>query len=49
MRTGVRDDPDRIAAVRASLLKAQVRADVGRRRHRAQALGSRRPVDSGEG
>ncbi len=32
MRTGVKDDPDRIAAVRASLLKAQVRVDVARRR-----------------
>jgi F-type H+-transporting ATPase subunit epsilon len=50
MRTGVRDDPDRIAAVRASLLKAQVRADVGRRRrHRTQALGGRRPADTDEG
>lgn len=39
MRTGVKEDPDRIAAVRASLLKAQVRADVGRRRRRAQAMG----------
>jgi F-type H+-transporting ATPase subunit epsilon len=48
MRTGVKDDPDRIAAVRASLLKAQVRADVGRRRRRAQALGSRPPADTGE-
>ena len=45
MRTGVKDDPDRIAAVRASLLKAQVRAEVGRRRHRAQALGSSAPPD----
>jgi F-type H+-transporting ATPase subunit epsilon len=50
MRTGVKDDPDRIAAVRASLLKAQVRADVGRRRrHRTQALGGRRPADTDEG
>ncbi len=48
MRTGVKDDPDRIAAVRASLLKAQVRADVGRRRRRAQAMGSRPPADSDE-
>jgi F-type H+-transporting ATPase subunit epsilon len=40
MRTGVKDDPDRIAAVRASLLKAQVRLDVGRRRRRAMATGS---------
>lgn len=43
MRTGVKDDPDRIAAVRASLLKAQIRVDVGRRRrHRAAALGGGR-------
>jgi F-type H+-transporting ATPase subunit epsilon len=40
MRTGVKDDPDRIAAVRASLLKAQVRLDVGRRRRRTMAAGS---------
>lgn len=43
MRTGVKDDPDRVAAIRASLLKAQVRADVGRRRRRAQALGAPPP------
>ena len=43
MRTGVKDDPDRIAAVRASLLKAQVRSEVGRRRRRAQAMGSTPP------
>ncbi len=46
MRTGVKDDPDRIAAVRASLLKAQVRAEVGRRRRRAQAMGGT-PPDQG--
>lgn len=40
MRTGVKDDPTRIAAIRASLMKAQVRADVGRRRRRAQTLGT---------
>ena len=40
MRTGVKDDPDRIAAVRASLLRAQARIDVGRRRRRATAGGS---------
>jgi len=45
MRTGVKDDPDRIAAVRASLLKAQIRVDVGRRRRRAQAMGSQPPPD----
>jgi F-type H+-transporting ATPase subunit epsilon len=42
MRTGVKEDPDRIAAVRASLLKAQVRLDVGRRRRRAMATGHAR-------
>ncbi len=46
MRTGIKDDPDRIAAIRVSLLKAQVRADVGRRR--AHALGSERPPDLSE-
>ena len=46
MRTGVKDDPDRIAAIRASLLKAQVRAEVGRRRRRrTQAMGSELPPD----
>ncbi len=44
MRTGVKDDPDRIAAVRASLLKAQVRSNVGRRR-RTQAMGGVTPPD----
>ncbi|HRO24705.1 MAG TPA: hypothetical protein PLR07_10475, partial [Promineifilum sp.] len=38
MRTGVKDDPDRIAAVRASLLRAQARVDVGRRRRRHHAV-----------
>jgi F-type H+-transporting ATPase subunit epsilon len=42
MRTGVKEDPDRIAAVRASLLKAQVRLDVGRRRRRTMATGHAR-------
>ena len=46
MRTGVKDDPDRIAAVRASLLRAQARVDVGRRRrHRAQPMGGGAPPD----
>ena len=45
MRTGVKDDPDRIAAVRASLLKAQVRSEVGRRRRRTQAMGGVTPPD----
>lgn len=45
MRTGVKDDPDRIAAVRVSLLKAQMRADVGRRRRRAQPMGGEMPSD----
>ena len=44
MRPGVKDDPDRIAAVRASLLKAQVRSNVGRRR-RTQAMGGVTPPD----
>lgn len=39
MRTGVRDDPDRIAAVRASLLRAEARINVGRRRRRSTAGG----------
>jgi F-type H+-transporting ATPase subunit epsilon len=43
MRTGVRDDPERIAAVRASLLRAQARVNVGRRRRRAQAMGGATP------
>lgn len=48
MRTGIKDDPDRTAAIRVSLLKAQVRADVGRRRRRAHALSSERPPDLSE-
>lgn len=48
MRTGIKDDPDRTAAIRVSLLKAQVRADVGRRRRRAHALGGERPPDLSE-
>ena len=46
MRTGVRSDPDSIAAVRASLLRAEARINVGRRRRRATATGRR--IDSGE-
>ena len=46
MRTGVKDDPDRIAAVRASLLRAEARVTVGRRRRRTTASGLR--SDSGE-
>ena len=46
MRTGVKDDPDRIAAVRASLLRAEARVTVGRRRRRSTASGLR--SDSGE-
>lgn len=41
MRTGVKDDPERIAAVRASLLRAEARVNVGRRRRRATASGLR--------
>ena len=40
MRTGVKDDPDRIAAVRASLLRAEARINVGRRRRRSTAMGA---------
>jgi len=39
MREGVPDDPERLAAIRASLLRAQVRLDVGRRRRRAMPAG----------
>ena len=48
MRTDVKDDPDRIAAIRVSLLKAQVRADVGRRRRRTPAMGSELSPDQRE-
>ena len=41
MRTGVKDDPDRIAAVRASLMRAEARVNVGRRRRRSAATGRR--------
>ena len=34
MRDGVPDDPERMAQIRASLMRAQVRLDVGRRRRR---------------
>ncbi len=46
MRTGVKADPDSIAAVRASLLRAEARINVGRRRRRATAAGRR--TDSSE-
>ena len=46
MRTGVKDDPDRIAAVRASLMRAEARVNVGRRRRRSAATGRR--MESGE-
>lgn len=32
MREGVPEDPERVAQIRASLMRAQVRLDVGRRR-----------------
>jgi F-type H+-transporting ATPase subunit epsilon len=49
MRTGVRDDPDRVAAVRASLMRAQIRVDVGRRRRpRATPMGGGRREDQDE-
>jgi F-type H+-transporting ATPase subunit epsilon len=38
MREGVREDPDRLAQIQASLLRAQVRIDVGRRRRRQRAV-----------
>lgn len=40
MKEGVPDDPDRYAQIRASLLKAQVRLDVGRRRRRRAGISS---------
>ncbi|MCA9922236.1 MAG: F0F1 ATP synthase subunit epsilon [Anaerolineales bacterium] len=40
MREGVPEDPERSAQIRASLMRAQVRLDVGRRRRRrAMAAG----------
>ncbi|HEX6384032.1 MAG TPA: F0F1 ATP synthase subunit epsilon [Anaerolineae bacterium] len=41
MKEGVPEDPERYAQIRASLLRAQVRLDVGRRRRR------QRPVVTG--
>jgi F-type H+-transporting ATPase subunit epsilon len=38
MREGVREDPDRLAQIQASLLRAQIRIDVGRRRRRQRAM-----------
>jgi len=32
MKEGVKDDPDRYAQIQASLMRAQIRLDVGRRR-----------------
>lgn len=46
MREGVPEDPERLAAIRASLLRAQARLDVGRRRRRAMPAG--RPVQPRE-
>lgn len=42
MKEGVPDDPERYAQIRASLLRAQIRLDVGRRRS-----GRRRTMPSG--
>ncbi len=36
MRDGVPEDPERLAQIRASLLRAQVQLDVGRRRRRRE-------------
>jgi hypothetical protein len=41
MREGVPEDPEQYAQIRASLLRAQIRLDVGRRR------GHRRMMTSG--
>ncbi|MEZ4517421.1 MAG: F0F1 ATP synthase subunit epsilon [Chloroflexota bacterium] len=44
MREGVPEDPERVAQIRASLLRAQARLNVGtRRRHRTMATGAGRP------
>ena len=48
MREGVPDDPDRLAAIQVSLLRAQVRIDVGRRRRRHRTLPMGRPGGSEE-
>lgn len=48
MREGVREDPEQAAAIRASLLRAQARLDVGRKRRRAQAMGGGRQSDQRE-
>jgi len=50
MREGVPEDPERVAQIRASLLRAQVRMDVGRRRHRrAMTPGDYAPRAEDEG
>lgn len=42
MKEGVPEDPEKYAQIRASLLRAQIRMDVGRkRRHTMATLGSR--------
>ena len=38
MREGVPEDPDRLAQIQASLMRAQIRIDVGRRRRRQRAM-----------
>jgi F-type H+-transporting ATPase subunit epsilon len=47
MRDGIREDPEQAAAIRASLLRAQARLDVGRKRRRATATGQGR-AEQGE-
>jgi F-type H+-transporting ATPase subunit epsilon len=49
MEEGVTDDPDRYAAIQASLMRAQIRLDVGRRRagrrRRVMATGAGTPSE----
>lgn len=40
MKEGVPEDPERYAQIRASLLRAQIRMDVGRRRGRRRTMTS---------
>lgn len=40
MREGVPEDPERYAQIRASLLRAQIRLDVGRRRGHRRTMAS---------
>lgn len=50
MREGVPEDPEKYAQIRASLLRAQARVNVGSRRRRTMAMGGgRAPVDPRDG